>query len=63
MTKKSVTEILKSISHRTWENPKKNWSFYQEWNNAIFLHWEIDKNLLIDFIPKNIEFDTFNNKA
>nr|WP_297307289.1 DUF2071 domain-containing protein [uncultured Flavobacterium sp.] len=63
MEKKTISEILKSVSHRTWENPKKSWNFYQEWNKAIFMHWEIDKEILIDFLPKNLEIDTFNNKA
>ena len=37
-----IQEILIHKQHRPWKMPSENWSFYQEWNNAIFLHWQGD---------------------
>ena len=45
----SIKEILNITKHRPWEIPIENWKFYQEWNNAIFLHWEVE---LRKFVPK-----------
>ena len=40
---------------------KKKWNYYQEWNNAIFLHFKIPYNILKPLIPKGLELDSFNN--
>ena len=40
---------------------KKKWNYYQEWNNAIFLHFKIPYNILNPLIPKGLELDSFNN--
>ena len=58
-----IKEILNNISHRPWGLPKSNWKFYQEWNNTIFLHWEVDIKELQQFVPKEIEIDLFEGKA
>lgn len=63
MKKLSPSEILNYTSHRTWKNPNINWSFYQEWNKAIFLHWEIEKEIVEKWIPSGVKIDTYNGKA
>ena len=63
METKSIDQILENSAHRSWQIPTKKWSFYQEWNKAIFLHWEFDAELISNLIPKNLELDTFNGKA
>ena len=63
MKKYSTSEILNYTSHRTWENPNNNWSFYQEWNKALFFHWAIEKEIIEKLIPKGVEIDTYNGKA
>ncbi|MEP1490033.1 MAG: DUF2071 domain-containing protein [Algibacter sp.] len=55
--------ILKQIEHRPFEYPKRAWTFYQEWNKAVFLHWEIDVKLIRPYLPKGIELDTLNGKT
>lgn len=57
-----VNTILNSVEHRPWEIPETNWKFYQEWNNAIFLHWEVDLIELKKFVPKELEIDLFEGK-
>lgn len=58
----TVYEILKSTEHRPWKLPNGTWKFYQEWNNAIFLHWQVNLNELRKFVPEQLEIDLFENK-
>ena len=58
----SATTILNNNDHRPWKTPSHKWSYYQEWNRAIFLHWEVDLELLKPFVPDDIEIDLFNGK-
>lgn len=52
-------EILQSVKHRPWPKPTQFWRYYQEWNNAIFLHWRIEENVLQKLVPPDITVDTF----
>jgi uncharacterized protein YqjF (DUF2071 family) len=58
-----IHEIFNSKEHRPWELPSHKWKYYQEWNDAIFLHWKVDAHELIKFIPKDLEIDTFQESA
>ncbi len=58
----SIIEIINSSEHRPWGIPKEKWRFYQEWNNAILLHWQIELNDLKQFVPKDLEIDLYNGK-
>ena len=59
----SIKEILNKTNHRPWEIPTGNWKFYQEWNDAIFLHYQVDRNELKKLVPPELEVDTFDDKA
>jgi uncharacterized protein YqjF (DUF2071 family) len=59
----TIKEILKRTAHRPWEIPSGNWKFYQEWNKAIFLHWEVDYDELRKYVPAALEIDLFEGKA
>lgn len=56
-------EILKHKSHRHFEYPDQPWKYYQEWNNAIFLHWEVSTELIKPMLPKGVELDILNRKT
>ncbi|WOD45174.1 YqjF family protein [Hwangdonia lutea] len=56
-------DILKQKLHRPFEYPKRPWKFYQEWNNAVFLHWEVDETLIEPLLPKTIQLDSINGKT
>lgn len=56
-------EILKHVSHRPFAYPKREWKFYQEWNNAVFLHWEVEPKIIEELLPKGLQLDTINGKA
>ncbi len=56
----TIQEILNKTEHRPWKIPNENWKFYQEWNDAIFLHWQVDLTKLRELVPKELEIDLFN---
>lgn len=56
-------EILSKTKHRPWPIPSKEWKFYQEWNDAIFLHYQVDLNVLKKFVPTELEIDLFEGVA
>ncbi|MEW7289749.1 YqjF family protein [Aquimarina sp. 2304DJ70-9] len=55
----NIKKIIHSVEHRPWKIPDRNWKFYQEWNNAVFLHWQVDYHELRKFVPDVLEIDTF----
>ena len=58
----TIKEILNTTEHRPWKLPNDNWKFYQEWNNTVFLHWQVDYDELRKFVPKKIEIDLYEGK-
>lgn len=58
----TIPELLSSTDHRPWEIPAGSWAYYQEWNNAVFLHWEVDLQELQKFMPPGLEIDLFDGK-
>lgn len=58
----TISEILNTTEHRPWKMPTEKWKFYQEWNNALFLHWEVELSELEKFVPKELEIDLFDGK-
>lgn len=58
----TIQEILNTTNHRPWKMPTRSWKFYQEWNNAIFLHWQVELTELEKFVPKELEIDLFEGK-
>ena len=58
----TIKEILSTTKHRPWDMPTGSWKFYQEWNDAIFLHWQVELEELKKFVPKELEIDLFEGK-
>jgi uncharacterized protein len=58
-----ISDILKITSHRPWALPMQRWQYYQEWNNALFLHWKIPSQIIKPLIPVNISLDTLNGET
>ena len=58
----TIREILNKRDHRPWEIPTEIWKYYQEWNNSIFMHWEVDLEDLKKLVPKELEIDLFEGK-
>ncbi|KAA1243670.1 YqjF family protein [Aquimarina sp. RZ0] len=55
----TINEIINTTKHRPWEIPARNWSFYQEWNQVIFLHWKVEYQELRKIIPDHLQIDLF----
>lgn len=58
-----IKEVLSTKNHRPWELPTRQWSYYQEWNKAVFLHWEVDLQELQKLVPEELEIDLYEGKA
>lgn len=56
----TIQEILNTTKHRPWQMPTEKWKFYQEWNNTIFLHWQVELSELEKLVPKELEIDLFD---
>lgn len=59
----TTKELLNTTSHRPYPIPESSWLFYQEWKEAIFLHWPVPLEVIRPFVHPNIEIDTINNQA
>lgn len=57
-----IQELLNDISHRPWTLPKGSWQYYQEWNNALFLHWEVPFEALRTCVPERLQLDSLDGK-
>ncbi len=55
----SIKDLIDTTDHRPWEMPAGPWKFYQEWNDAIFLHWQVDFDLLSELVHPDLEIDLF----
>lgn len=60
---KTSIRILKETQHRPFPCPTGKWAYYQEWNKAVFLHYEVPLSALEKFVPQQFEIDTFQGKA
>ncbi len=59
----NLSEILTQVDHRSVKIPSRKWNFYQEWNDAVFIHFKVDLNELKNHISAPLEIDTFNGEA
>ena len=58
-----IQKILNHKDHRPWKLPDEKWKFYQEWNNAIFLHFKVDLEELKKHVAKELEIDLFQGES
>jgi len=57
-----IKDILNTTAHRPWKMPSENWKYYQEWNNVLFMHWQVELEALRPLVPKDMEIDLFGGK-
>lgn len=57
-----INDILAETGHRPWEMPSGKWRYYQEWNEAIFLHWQVNVGDLQKFVPRELRIDVYEEK-
>lgn len=58
-----INQILSETRHRPFDVPAGKWSYYQEWNNALFLHWQVPLELLRPLVPESLNIDVFEGNA
>ncbi len=58
--KGDLNALESKMEHRLWPIPKTKWSFYQEWNDVLFLHYNVNKRALMRYVPKSLELDNFD---
>lgn len=58
----TINEILGVTEHRPWTIPTKQWKYFQEWNKAVFLHWQVDLQELQRMVPDDLEIDLYEGK-
>jgi len=63
MKRAQLKAFYQTVSHRKWPLPVKRWSYYQEWNKTLFLHWKVPADILQQFLPAGLTLDTFENEA
>lgn len=52
---------IKTSKHRIFPpNNSRTWVYYQEWNDALFLHYQVPKEVLEPYIPKGLVLDSYN---
>ena len=60
---KKLADLLQQTAHRPWKMPSSPWHYYQEWNEALFLHFAVPAAEIEQQLPKGIELDVFEGQA
>ena len=47
----------------TRDRPERSAVMYQRWRELLFLHWEVDPEMLQERLPKGLHLDLFEGKA
>lgn len=59
-----MKDILESTNHRPYPIPgQNNWIMSQDWNELLFAHWPVPKEVIEKRIPQEFEVDTFDGSA
>jgi len=58
-----LAELLADTAHRPYPLPAGGWRYYQEWNEALFLHWRVPLAVLRPLVPAGLDVDTFAGEA
>ena len=58
-----MKNIIKHTDHRPWPIPHRPWVWYQEWNNAVFIHARVERAWLVNNVPAGLALDTFGGDA
>lgn len=57
---KTIDDIISFTKHRPWKLPNNKWFWYQEWNDVIFLHYQIEETILRNLVPHYLDLDQIN---
>ncbi|WP_265397012.1 YqjF family protein [Leptospira levettii] len=60
--KKPIESILHTVNHRLWPIPNHSWFWYQEWNEVIFMHYQVEGKRLRELVPLHLELDQYDGE-
>lgn len=60
---KKIKTILQDNLHRPWPMPSGPWQFYQEWLDLLFLHFQVDYELLRSLVPEELSIDRYQGRS
>ena len=63
MTKSNTDAIVDEQAHRPWPLPPGHWLYYQEWNEALFMHWKAPAELIKSLLPTGLQLDMHEGDA
>ncbi|EPZ43507.1 YqjF family protein [Alicyclobacillus acidoterrestris] len=52
-----------SETHRQYDLPDRPWLLHQTWENVLFAHWPVKKDVLEPYIPRGLQLDTYHDSA
>lgn len=52
-----IKTILRDYNHRPWPLPNSPWRYYQEWLDLLFLHFQVDYDLIRPLVPAELQID------
>lgn len=52
-----------TVGERPWPLPQAPWSYYQEWRNAVFLHYRVEALELERLLPPGLRLDLLDGSA
>ena len=55
--------FLDDTAHRPWPLPDRPWIMTQTWNDLLFAHWPVDRELLRSKVPPGFQLDEFDGRA
>lgn len=55
--------ILQETAHRPWPIPGGPWLMTQTWNDLLFAHWPVDRQVLRERVPTRFDLDLFDGHA
>jgi uncharacterized protein len=58
-----VDRIFSEVSHRPWPLPNSPWVMAQQWHNLLFAHWQVQPELLRQWLPAGIKLDLHEGRA
>ncbi|WP_099156898.1 YqjF family protein [Virgibacillus ndiopensis] len=56
-------DILNSTSHREYPLPKDSWIMMQKWENVLFVHLPVPKQVIEAHLPSGLQLDTYGGDA
>lgn len=51
------------VAHRPWPLPSAPWIMAQRWNDLLFAHWPVKKDMIRALVPKSLMLDLHDGTA